>query len=198
MKPSLLVLALAAVLPLAACQSETSIADRLSQASSEASEKIREAAADAGAKVREEMATGNLTLGGGTQGLPKAELSPAGDLIIGGQALALDAAQREKVLEFRKQLVEVAVSGADIGVQGASLATQALGEAAAAISSGDTAGLEAKVEAEADAIRQAAQALCDRLPQLRAARDAVVAAIPEFAPYAALDTNDLDNCKVEA
>ena len=35
-------------------------------------------------------------------------------------------------------------------------------------------------------------------PLLPAARDALVAAIPEFAPYAALDTNDLDNCKVEA
>ena len=121
-----------------------------------------------------------------------------GDLIIGGQAIPLDASQREKVLAFREQLVEVAAGGADIGIQGASLATKALGDAAAAIASGEAAGLEARIEADADAIRDAAQALCNRIPELRAARDALVAAVPEFAPYAALDKNDLGNCHVEA
>lgn len=200
MKPTLLALSLTTLIPLAACQSESSpsITDRISQATSEAAEKIQDAAGDAAAKVREEMATSNLRLGGGADGLPKAELSPEGDLIIGGQAIPLDAAQREKVLAFREQLVEVAAGGADIGIQGASLATKALGDAAAAIASGETAGLEAKIEAEADAIRDAAQALCNRIPELRAARDALVVAVPEFAPYAALDKNDLGNCHVEA
>lgn len=200
MKPSLIALSLAALLPLAGCQSESSpsITDRISQATADASAKMKEAAGEAAAKIREEMATGNLSLGGGADGLPKAELSPQGDLIIGGQALPLDEMQKQRVLAFREQLVEVAVGGADIGIQGASLATKALGDAAAAIASGETADLEAKIESEAGAIREAAQALCNRLPELRAARDALVAAVPEFAPYAALDKNDLDNCNVEA
>ena len=123
-------------------------------------------------EIREEFATEDMDLGRGRNDEPMAKLSPQGDLIIGGQAIPLDASQREKVLAFREQLVEVAAGGADIGIQGASLATKALGDAAAAIASGETAGLEAKIEAEADAMRDAAQALCNRIPELRAARDA--------------------------
>ena len=40
----------------------------------------------------------------------------------------------------------------------------------------------------------ALQALCDRLPQLLAAQDAFVAAVPEFAPYADANRDDISEC----
>jgi hypothetical protein len=82
--------------------------------------------------IREEMATKNLDIGQGSDSLPRAELSPEGDLLIDGKAISLTAAQRKLLLDYRGQLAGVAEAGAEVGIQGAAIATAAMKEAAKA------------------------------------------------------------------
>ena len=149
------------------------------------------------ADVREELATQNLGLGHGRSNLPDAEISPQGDLIIDGKPVALDPKQRELALAYRNQLAMVAETGARVGLEGAELAGKAMKEAAKAALSGNEVDVEARIQAEADAVRASAKALCEHLPALHAAQQQLAAAVPEFAPYATMDRKEYDDCHAE-
>ena len=56
--------------------------------------------------------------------LPKAEITPQGDLLVEGKAVAVDAAQRQLLLDHRANLVAIAQAGIAIGAQGADLGMQ--------------------------------------------------------------------------
>lgn len=177
------------VLALAACTGDRNEEDR--DLVARATEKVR-------AEIREEMATENLTLGKGRDGEPRAELSPQGDLLIGGEAVPLDEGQREKVLAYRGHLAAIAESGAEVGLAGAELAKDAVGAALHAVASGkDPASIEDEMKAKAGEIEASAKALCDRLPALYAAQQSLVEAVPEFEPYANMDESDVDECRVK-
>ena len=56
-------------------------------------------------EMREELAKENLSLGEGDGNAPKAEISPAGDLLIDGRKIAVDDAQRKLLTaELGKQI----------------------------------------------------------------------------------------------
>lgn len=147
--------------------------------------------------IREEMATKNLDIGEGVAGLPRAELSPQGDLLIDGKTIPITPAQRERLLDYRTRLAGVAEAGADVGIQGAAVATAAMKEAAKAALSGDQSSIEERMKTQTDAIKLAAQALCDRLPALLESQRAAAEAVPEFRPYANMDEKDITDCNVE-
>ncbi len=147
--------------------------------------------------IREEMATQNLDIVQGVAGLPSASLSPQGDLVIDGQTITLTPAQRERLLDYRAQLAGVAEAGADVGIQGAAIGVAAMKEAAKAALGGDQAQVEQRIKEQTDAIRVAAQALCDRLPALLEAQRAAAEAVPEFKPYANMDEKDILECNTE-
>lgn len=147
--------------------------------------------------IRDEMATQNLDIVQGIAGLPSAELSPQGELLIDGKKVDLTPAQRELLLAYRAQLASVAEAGADIGIQGAAVATAAMKEAAKAALEGNGAEVEQRIKAQADAVKVAARALCDRLPALLEAQRAAARAVPEFAPYANMDEKDILECQAD-
>lgn len=147
--------------------------------------------------IREEMATQNLDIGQGIAGLPRAELSPQGDLVIDGKAITLTDAQRKTLLAYRSQLAGMAEAGAEVGIQGAAVATAAMKEAAKAALSGNQPEIEARIKAQTDAIKLSAQALCDRLPALLESQRAAAQLVPEFAPYANMDEQDIIECNTE-
>lgn len=149
------------------------------------------------AELREELANENLRLGEGDANAPKAEITPAGDLLIGGEAVPLDDAQRKLVLDYRAQLAGVAEAGAEVGLQAAELATRALAETAKGLVSGDKTSIEERVKAQAKDIEGTAKALCDRLPALYASQQALRQAVPQFEPYAQMDESDVEDCHVE-
>ena len=151
-------------------------------------------AREATAEIREEMATENLDLGKGRNGEPRAALSPQGDLLIDGKPVPLDAAQRERVLAYRGELAGVAEAGAEVGLQAAQLATDALAESARNLMRGESPDVESRVKARSEEIEASARKLCERLPRLYAAQDALVAAVPAFEPYAEMDRQDIDDC----
>lgn len=144
--------------------------------------------------IRAEMAAKNLGIGD-AHGLPKAEITPEGELLIDGQALGLGEAQRQLALAYREQLTEIAVTGAEIGLQGASLATEAMSGAVAAALAGDGEAFGKKMEAEGEKIRVAAARLCERVPALLAAQAALAEAVPEFKPYAERTVVKLEGCE---
>lgn len=156
------------------------------------------------AEARKELNEGNLGLNSGflvngsgreaRPDLPKGEITPQGDLLIEGKPVAVDAAQRALLLDYRRNLIAVAEAGMAMGVRGADLGMRAAGDAIKGIFTGNTEALEAKVQAEAAQLEAEAQALCQLLPPLLASERALAAALPAFAPYARMDQADVDDC----
>lgn len=149
-------------------------------------------------KAREKLATENISLSRNEDGMPKAEITPTGDLLIAGQAVAVDDAQRALLLEHRALVVSIAEAGIEIGVQGADLGMKAASMAIKGVLSGNTEEMERRIEAEAKKIEVEAQKICDLLPPLRASQQVLAAAIPAFVPYASMDQHDIDDCRSDA
>ena len=160
--------------------------------------KIEETMKQARQEVRQHIDEGNIRLSSDDSTLPRAEITPEGDLLIGGDKVAIDARQRQLLLQHREHIAQVAVAGADIGIQGAELATKAMGEALRGVVGGDTAGMEKRIEAEAGKIQAQARLLCDRMPALLETQQALAQALPEFQPYATMDENDIRDCRNDA
>ncbi|MBP6750015.1 MAG: hypothetical protein KA144_10285 [Xanthomonadaceae bacterium] len=157
---------------------------------------IGKAVEEATDKARRELAKENVGMLS-VEGQPKAEITPQGDLLIGGKAATIDAKQRTLLLEHRKRIVAVAETGMDIGVQGADLAGKAIGDAIGSIFNGNTDELEKKVEAEGKKIEKSAARLCELLSPLLASQQTLAQALPAFKPYATMTQKDVDECSTE-
>lgn len=156
---------------------------------------IEQSLADADAEIDQAarlIAEENMQLQ--ADGQPDAEITPEGDLLIGGKAVALSAGQRTLLAAHRSQLVGIATEGVQIGRQGVDLAGKAMKSALFAVLTGNEARFERKMEAEAAKIEASAITLCDRLPALLASQNAVSDAVPEFKPYARVEQSDIAEC----
>lgn len=189
-----LALALAVSIAVAGCDR---IATEAAGTSASVTGEAESSLSSAMTEVRDELATGNISLDAST-GMPKAEITPDGDLLIDGRAVRITEDQRRLLLDYRAQLVAVASAGAEVGIEGARLATRAVGEALRGVFNGDAEQIEQRVEAQAESIRASALKLCDRLPAMYDAQQALAVALPEFAPYANMDRSDIDECRVDA
>lgn len=180
-------LALMLCLPLLACGNRPQAND--AGGDTRLGQKVREATD----KARKEMAGKNISVS--SDDGAKVEISPAGDLLINGNTVAVDDAQRKLLLQYREQVMQVAEAGIEIGVQGANLGARAAGEAIKGILSGDTDKIEERVNAEAKKLEESAAKICDRLPAMLATQQQLAAAVPEFKPYAKMDQGDIDECR---
>ncbi|MCL7713606.1 DUF2884 family protein [Stenotrophomonas mori] len=174
-------------LPLAAC------GDRPQNDAGAGETRLGQKVREATDKARQKIAEGNISVS--SKGGTKVEIAPNGQLYIDGRAITLDDRQRTLLTQYRGQLVEVAEAGIEIGVQGANLGARAAGEALKGLFSGDTDRIEERVEADAKRLQESAAGICDRLPAMLATQQRLAAAIPEFAPYATLDQDDIDECR---
>jgi hypothetical protein len=160
---------------------------------------ISKAVSEAVTEARQEIQKGNITISEREKNLPKAEITPQGDLLIQGRAVSINPEQRALLLEYRTHVIGVAESGMEIGVQGADLATKAMGEALKGVFSGKSEKeIERSVEAEAGEIKASAMKLCNRLPAMMASQQKLAAALPEFKPYATMTQEDVDDCLEDA
>ncbi len=144
--------------------------------------------------LRRELASSNTRLGGGDD-RPAAEITPDGGLVIEGRAVPVDASQRQLLLRYRSHVSDLAIAGAELGLRGAELAASLTGRAIAAALSGNEADIEAMAEAEADRIKSEALALCGHVEALLATQTTLADALPAFAPYATMDTDDVSDCR---
>jgi hypothetical protein len=163
--------------------------------------------------ARAELAEGNIGIGGkGSDGvdingvrvgdkdgrtahLPRAEISPAGDLLIAGKPATIDAAQRELLLAHRAHILAIADAGIAIGMQGARLGADAAKGAITSVLSGKSDAFEARMEAEGARIEAEARKLCDLLPPLLQSQQTLASALPAFQPYATMTATDIDDCR---
>ncbi|KAF1697817.1 hypothetical protein [Pseudoxanthomonas koreensis] len=207
---TLQILALAALLPLAACGRDEPPATPVTPASGDAAaqapadtalgRKIQQAMAEASRK----LATENIRVGGkrdkGYPGaadgsrLPRAEITPQGDLLIEGKAVAVDDNQRQLLLAHRSDQIAIAQAGIAIGMRGADLGVKAATGALKSVFSGTSDEFEKQMEAEGKLIEAEANKLCTLMPGLLASQQALAAALPEFRPYATMDQSDVDDC----
>lgn len=148
--------------------------------------------------ARQKLASEDLSLNRrGAEQLPKARVTPQGELLIGDRPVATTPEQKALVLAYREQLLGVIGDGMAIGMEGASVGINAAAAALKAVAFGES-GDEVGKQAEAAAMQQIkpmVDRLCGRMPGLLAAQQALATAVPEFAPYATMDASDVDDCK---
>ncbi|MDO5504728.1 MAG: hypothetical protein Q4F49_00340 [Pseudoxanthomonas suwonensis] len=164
-------------------------------------------------KAREELSTRNISLNdtvridngnidigpdSGNDTRPKAEITPQGELLIDGKAVAATPAQRELLLAYRGNLIAVVEAGITVGVRGADLGMRAAGEAVRGIFSGNADDIERRIEAEAESLKHDAQGVCRTLEPMLDTQQQLAASMPEFAPYATLSRADIDKCLADA
>jgi hypothetical protein len=163
-------------------------------------------------KARKELRNGNLVISGdhnvsfrvgdrkvstghsGDDSLPRAEISPKGDLLLDGKVVAVNDAQRRMLLDYREQVIGVAETGMEIGSKGADLAGTAVKEALGSIFGGDSDAVGKRIEAQAEALKQQAKVICKQLPPMLATQQALAASLPEFKPYATMTASDVEDC----
>jgi len=145
-------------------------------------------------EAQSKIAGQNLSLSNDNTGLPKAELTPQGDLLIAGNKVAVTAEQHALLLRHRELLERVAVAGVKVGMQGVDLAGKAIGNAISGAISSDNAGAQARIDTDAAKIKATARQLCDELPALLDSQQKLAAALPEFRPYASMTTDNAKDC----
>ena len=163
------------------------------------------------AKARAEQETENLEIGNGfhfgkdgkrdsrDKALPKAEITPRGDFLVDGKAVATSAAQRTQLLAYRGQVIDIAKTGIDLGERGAEVALEAVDRPLfSLIIGGLTGSLERRVEAMVKReIEPGVRRICGRLPALRISQQQLAASLPQFRPYATLEADDVDDCEAD-
>ena len=130
---------------------------------------------------------------------PRGEITPAGDLLIDGKAVAIDAGQRRQLLDYRNRVIDLAHAGIDAGEKAALLAIDATDVSLFhLIVGGLTGSLERRVESTVQReLQPAILQICHRLPQLRESQQSLAASVPAFRPYATLRSDDVANCEAD-
>lgn len=207
-------LALAAVIALPACRRpDPGDAAEATGEAKEARGVIAKAIDKEISKARKELREGNLVISGdrdvnvsvggwkissdkasGGDDRPRAEITPAGDLLIAGKAVDVTPDQRRMLLQYREEVLGVAEAGLEIGSKGADLAGEAIGQAIGAIFSGNSDEIEQRVEARAQELKEEAKVICTRLPAMLEVQQKLAASLPEFKPYATMTQEDVDDC----
>ena len=205
-------LALLLTLPFAAqaTPSDSDIGKEISQELADARIEMRAEMATA----REELRTGNLELDHSMRlsgsdrkhqdkdlhhDLPPAEITPQGDLLVDGKAVAIDAGQRKQLLAYRQQVIAIALSGIDVGERSAEAALEMVDSSwGALLFNAMTGRLERKVERMVmEQVQPAVLAICARLPDVMASQQRLASQLPAFQPYANLEQADIDGCEDE-
>lgn|GEM_PF-428589 len=162
-------------------------------------------------KARDELEKGNIDISRGVDvqmgehgekhfaigaghGDGKAEITPAGDLLLQGKPATITPAQRALLLQYRQQIISVAETGMAIGVKGADLAGKALAETFSGLMHGDADQAGKRIEAEGKKLEADAYQICTQLPGLMQTQQQLAAALPDFKPYATMTQKDVDDC----
>jgi hypothetical protein len=205
MKTKHVALLLAALLPLAAhAGTRSELGRELDQARDEVRAEL--------AQERIRLEHDNLQLGDSLQfgrrdraranpsrNLPKAEITRAGDLLIDGKAVAIDAGQRRQLLDYRAQVINLAHAGIDAGEKAALVALEATDVSMfQLIVGGLTGSIERRVESVVQQeLKPAILQICRRLPALRDSQQALAGKLAAFRPYATLQEDDVRNCEAD-
>lgn len=186
-------------------------------APSETRSEIKREMADARQEVRTEMAKARAELGSdnlsldqglhfgkdgkrksaGKDSLPAAQITPKGDFLVDGKAVAINLQQRQQLLDYRGQVIELARVGIDGGELAAMAALDATDVSLFSLIVGGLSGsLERRVEASVKQhVEPLVRQICQRLPQVLESQQQLATSLPQFQPYATLERSDIDECE---
>ncbi|TAN03929.1 MAG: hypothetical protein EPN36_11005 [Rhodanobacteraceae bacterium] len=146
-----------------------------------------------------QIVTSNLRLTTDSSRAPKAAITPQGDFLIAGKPLALTAQQRNDVLDYRTQYIEIAQQGIAIGHEGVDVGRRAmLPMIFASLFGASDKTIDARMDKRLAGVRADTAKLCDRLPALMTAQQQLAADLPAFKPYATLTQKKVDDCRQDA
>ena len=97
---------------------------------------------------------------------PVAEISPLGELRIGGRLVAVKPRDRLLMAQYNAEVHSLVHRAVEIGIQGAGIGIRAVGEALAAMVSGDH-DASPRIEAKAATLKRDARDLCKDVNKLR-------------------------------
>jgi hypothetical protein len=130
--------------------------------------------------------------------LPKAVITPQGNLVIAGNPVAATTEQHALLVDYRQRIIDIAEAGMDIGASGADLGVTAAKQAILGAFTGKSdKEIEANIKPQTDQIEAAAKRLCERLPDMLTSQQKLAAAMPAFKPYATMTQKDVDDCGKE-
>lgn len=206
------VLALALLLPLAACSQSSQTDSDASSGVAQAMKEVRKQTSPSmisaeiqkgiqQAKhelVTKDIDVNSVHIGKGPHhddSRPRAVITPQGELVIAGKQVQATPEQHALLQGYRQQIIGIAEAGMDIGAHGASLGANAAREAIwGALTGKSDKEIEAAIKPQTDKIQAAAARLCQRMPDLLASQQKLAAAMPEFKPYATMTQKDVDGC----
>jgi hypothetical protein len=206
---SLAIALFAALLPLGAQATGSAPSETRTEIKREMADARQEVHAEM-AKARVELDSENLTLDKGLHfgkngkrksadedSLPAAQITPKGDFLVDGKAVAIDARQRRQLLDYRGQIIELAKVGIEGGEKAAMAALDATDVSLFRLIVGGLSGsLERRVEASVKQhVEPLVRRICQRLPQVLESQQKLAANMPQFQPYATLERSDIDDCE---
>lgn len=127
----------------------------------------------------------------------RARITPAGELFVRGRRVATGAVERRALRHYNESVHGIVELGMELGIQGAGLAFAALGEVVAALASGDPERAERRVERRAEPIKEGARELCREVQALALIQESIATRLPAFRPYAVLEEDAGEDCRVE-
>ena len=160
------------------------------------------------AKARLELETENLRIDNSlrfsrrgdeaTDELARAEITPQGDLLIDGEAQAIDAGQRRQLLAYRGQVLGIALAGIEIGQRTAEAALAEIEDSSwvGLLFNAMSGRLERRIETLVrQELEPAVRDICNQLPAVRASQQQLASSLPQFQPYARLEPGDVEDCE---
>lgn len=147
-----------------------------------------------------QFATGDMTLTtADDSGVPRAAITPQGDFLVAGKPVDITPQQRQEVLAYRAQYIEIAQQGIAIGHQGVDVGRHAVAPMIfASLFGASDKTIDASMDKRLAGVRDATAKLCDRMPALMAAQQQLAVDLPAFEPYAALTPKKIEDCRQDA
>ena len=148
-------------------------------------------------KVKTQMETKDITLKHTSNANSvQAVLTPQGDVIIDGTPVNLSAEQRQRVLEYRTAIIQVAANASKVGVAGASFAMRTAKDAVFSVATGKNQDeVNKKTEQDAKKFEEdLKKGLCPDLAQLVQVQAKLIAVMPEFKNYKDDFDFDMGDC----
>ncbi len=128
------------------------------------------------------------------RGEPRADILRNGNLLIGGNPVALTPAQRILTLRYYLDAHTVAAAGAAVGKAGGGMGLKVIGSLFSALWHDNSAIVDHTTRSQQRRLEARLKDLCARMSALRAVQDRLAAAQSAFAPYAYLRRSDVRDC----
>jgi hypothetical protein len=125
----------------------------------------------------------------------KARIAADGSLEIDGRPVPVDATQRASLARYHATALAIREHGIATAKAGVELAKGIAGDVIDGLAKGDTKGIDAKAEAHAEGVKQAAGRICEDLAGLREQQQSLVATLPAFAPFAWVESAKVEECR---